>query len=330
MIIYFDSLFLEHRHAAGHPESPQRLIPLIDSLKKKGLAYNIRVPECADTAEILSVHSLPYVESILNRTVGSLDPETPVYPSTYHIASFAAGAAISSVSEALATRSTALALVRPPGHHAGKSVGGGFCYFNNVAVAVRSRQGMKTAIVDIDVHHGNGTSEIFYDDGSVLYISTHQMGIYPGTGSMEDIGSGQGKYFNVNIPLPAGAGDSTFDVAFEDVVIPVVSRFNPDFIVISLGTDAHYMDPLASLTLSTPGYLRCISMIQAIGKPVAVVLEGGYHPDALSDVVCGLVSAADNVDFRPRFDRVYDTSCAGRRQLLDVIRILSEYWDIVG
>src|SRR5206468_467314 len=153
------------------------------------------------------------------------------------------------------------ALVRPPGHHAGPDYGGGFCYLNNVAVAAaeQAAAGRKVAILDYDAHHGNGTRDIFADSSSVLYVSTHQFGIYPGTGPAEDVGTGEGRGFTVNIPFTAGCGDASYRAAADSIIEPILTAVRPDVILVSLGIDAHYRDPLTSLTLSSPAYVDLMS-----------------------------------------------------------------------
>ena len=327
--IFYDPEFLAHRHQSGHPESPERLTAVIFSLSKLGYSNSFVRAAPATVNEISSVHSPAYVESIMRRSVHEVDDETPVYGNTFRIASLAAGSAIAALNHSIVSKKPSLALVRPPGHHASSGRGGGFCYFNNVAIAARSQSGRRLAIVDIDVHHGNGTSEIFYSDASTLYISTHQRGIYPGTGSLKEIGAGMGEWYNLNIPLPSGSGDATFDTVFDRIIMPVLSAYSAEGIIVSLGADAHYLDPLASLTLSTPGYVRCIRKLASLGTPMAITLEGGYSIEALSDVVAGTICSFDGVKYDAKFNEVADTDGAGRVAVEEAAECFSRYWKTI-
>lgn len=326
MDIYYDPLFLEHRHIPGHPESPSRLISIVKGLEESPLSFRFLKGSAASAEQLGTVHSHSYIDGIRQWRIRYLDQETPVYPSTYSISAMAAGCAISATLHSIESGGCVMALIRPPGHHSGRDYGGGFCYFNNAAVAARNCGQSRCAIVDIDVHHGNGTSDIFYGERNVLYISTHQSGIYPGTGEAREIGSGEGEYFNLNLPLPSGSGDSTFDFAFDSVIMPVLREYSPGVIIVSLGIDAHYLDPLASLTLSTGGYVKCISRLASLGPPLSIVLEGGYNPDALSDVVCGLVAGVCGEPYNTRFDVVHDRKGVGIGWVRSSLDIFSSHW----
>lgn len=278
--------------------------------------------------QLIAVHSARYVESIKKRTVSWVDPETPVYHNTYEIASLAAGAAIDALQTSLKTNSPTLALIRPPGHHAGVSSGGGFCYFNNVAIAAQQTGLKRLAIVDIDVHHGNGTSEIFFESDSALYVSTHQRGIYPGTGGAAEVGIHAGEGFNLNIPLSAGAGDTTFQLAMNSLILPVLNDYRPQAVIVSLGVDSHYLDPLASLTLSSSGYMKIVTEIIGISRTCALILEGGYDVRAVFDVVSGIISLANGAPYQPAYDEVKDNDETGKKDVLDALTIAKKYWSI--
>ncbi|MBX8637623.1 MAG: histone deacetylase [Thermoplasmata archaeon] len=324
--IFYADEFLSHRHSPGHPESPGRLQAVLTGLSQYGYPDGFLRAAPATITQLCSVHDRSYVEGILQRTLHEVDEETPVYNSTFMIASLSAGAAVSALNSSVERGKQSLALVRPPGHHASSGRGGGFCYFNNVAIARRSQAVRRMAIVDLDVHHGNGTSKIFYDDRSTLYVSTHQKGIYPGTGKLTETGGGEGEWHNINIPLPAGSGDATFDMIFERIIMPVLTEYRPDCVLVSLGADAHYRDPLASMTLSTSGYVRCIGRLASLKRPVSAVLEGGYDLDALTDVVLGTVHTLDGMEYDARFTEVSDTGCTGRAAVEEAARFCSEYW----
>jgi acetoin utilization deacetylase AcuC-like enzyme len=202
------------------------------------------------------------------------------------VALLAAGATVVAVDHALDAREPAFAFVRPPGHHAERDRAMGFCLFNNIAVAAAhalSRGLSRVAIVDIDVHHGNGTQWIFYDDPRVLYVSTHQFPFYPGTGAADEVGTGRGEGYTVNVPLEAGATDGDYFRVYEAIVAPVLQQFQPELLLISAGFDAHHDDPLASMRLTTAGYGAIVRALRAWAPPgvVAAVTEGGYDLAAL-------------------------------------------------
>lgn len=281
----------------GHPESPERLEAVIALLRASGLLDRLTQIAARDAAdeELSWVHRPEFLETL--RTAcgaggGWFDPDTYVLPASCEAAWRADGGCLEAAEAVLSGRvRAAFAALRPPGHHARPAQAMGFCLLNHIAVAAqyaRKRHGLeRVAVVDIDVHHGNGTQDAFYDDAGVLYVSLHQHPFYPGTGRMHETGDGAGAGTNVNVPMPAGCGDREYALTFEQVVEPVVRRYRPQALLVSCGFDAHFADPLAGMALSIDGYGAMAERLVALadelcdGK-VLFVLEGGYDLDAVA------------------------------------------------
>jgi acetoin utilization deacetylase AcuC-like enzyme len=290
--------YIEH-HLPGHPEHAGRIRAVWMQMEKAGLTAQMTPVEAplASEEQILTVHSREYLDVLkwIDETKQSnvhLDPDTYAGPTAYAIARLSAGGVIQAVDEVMSGRaSNALAAVRPPGHHAMPDHAMGFCLLGNVPIATRyaqKRYGVeRIMIVDYDVHHGNGTEAMFYNDNSVLFISTHQYPFYPGTGSFSDKGSGKGTGYTINIPLSAGYGDGAYSRIYEQVIWPAAQRFQPQLVLVSAGFDAHWLDPIAGMRLSLAGYAHLsrelIKMAhQFCGGKIVFVMEGGYNLDALS------------------------------------------------
>ena len=287
MIVLSDTRFDEHVTPPGHPERPERA--QVMSAVARAWAQQgggVAVPRAVTRDELSRVHDPEYLDRI-EATAGQpsmLDADTFTSPETYEIARLAAGATVQAAELAIEGKGIGYAFVRPPGHHAERDKAMGFCLYNNVAVAAAAAlaRGLeRVAVVDIDVHHGNGTQWIFYDEPRVLYISSHQFPFYPGTGAADEKGHGEGTGFTVNLPLEAGATDADYDLAYRAVAIPVLEQFAPELTLISAGFDAHEADPLASMRMTASGYARLLARLRASAAATATLLYR-QNPIALS------------------------------------------------
>lgn len=296
-----DSRFLDHDTGHGHPECSERLSTTTHYLENQPwLASLINVnANTASIENILNVHDLAYVkraEEICRCGHSYLDSmDVGVCPDSFDIALLAAGSAMQLADEMIKGNiDNGFALMRPPGHHAENSMAMGFCLFNNIAVLARYLQTCygidKIAIIDWDVHHGNGTQHLFEEDPSVLYISTHQYPYYPGTGNYSETGIGKGTGATLNCPMPAGSTDQNYELVFMNQILPKIDTFKPECILISAGFDAHRADPMANINLSTDffGWMTTRIMEKAeqhCNNRIISLLEGGYNLDALAKCV---------------------------------------------
>ncbi len=297
----YDPRYLGHEMGRSHPESPERLLAICTQLQSSGTWSRLHqlTPRRAERRWIELIHDASYVDSLERRSpatgYASLDPDTSMSPGTLDAAFLATGGALAAVDAIMSGDiDQAFCAVRPPGHHAEADRAMGFCFFNTVAIAARyvqQRYGVRRVlIVDWDVHHGNGTQHAFYDDASVLFFSTHQFPFYPGTGGAMEIGEGQGKGLTINVPFAGGQGDDEYRDVFEKVLVPAADTFQPEFVLISAGFDAHRDDPLASMDLTEQGYAELTSIVASIAKNysrgrILACLEGGYHLQALAGSV---------------------------------------------
>ncbi|MDY6878641.1 MAG: histone deacetylase [Desulfatiglans sp.] len=295
-----DNRYIDHRPGDYHPESPRRLeviYAMLDEPEMSGHFSEIAVRK-ATKGELLRIHSSDYIDAVAEtegKPYVSLDADTTTSSGSYNAALLAAGGLCQAIDKViLGELRNALALVRPPGHHAERNRGMGFCLFNNVAVAARYAQdahGLKRIlIVDWDLHHGNGTQHSFEADPSILYFSTHQYPHYPGTGAFHETGKDLGTGFTVNVPLSSGYGDGEYVAIFENILKPIARQFEPELILVSTGFDIYQDDPLGGM-LVTPSGFACLTrsimdMADACCEGRAVfTLEGGYNLTGLRDSV---------------------------------------------
>jgi acetoin utilization deacetylase AcuC-like enzyme len=337
MILISSPRFEEHVTPPGHPEKLERAhvfdVVAMDFQRGGGTVIQ---PVPATREQLARVHDEAHLDRIA-ATAGRpsmLDADTFTSPDSHEIARLAAGAAVQAADHAVRTGEPAAALVRPPGHHAERDKPMGFCLYNNVAVAAAQAiaSGMeRVAIVDIDVHHGNGTQWMFYDDPRVLYISSHQFPFYPGTGAAGEAGHGEGTGFTVNIPLEAGATDADYDRVYRDIAAPVLAAFSPQLTLVSAGFDAHEADPLASMRMTAAGYariLRRLRRVAAASGAFALVTEGGYDLPALRECLEAMIGAAGEAHPRAEDGPEADARPAprGERALQAVRAVQSAFW----
>jgi len=334
--IIFHPDYLKH-NTGYHPEKKERLLSIMSHLKEIGLMEKLELkePRPATLEEILYIHSKEYIEKARRYSQHGmkLDPDTVLSTDSYDVAFLAAGGAIKAVDSVLDELDSSFALVRPPGHHATPDRGMGFCIFNNIAIAARHAQKIgkkRVLIVDWDVHHGNGTQDAFYDDPSVLYFSTHQYPHYPGTGWLDEVGSGDGRGYNINVPLPAGTDDSGFITAYEEILVPAAREFGPDIVLVSAGQDACKEDGLAQMRMSVEGFAILASIVKSIAKEscsdkVAAVLEGGYDLNLLARSVAAILNVFMGKEVG---NKQHEISPPVKARLDEVKKVQREFWHI--
>ncbi len=351
--IVYHKKYLEHEQSPTHPERKERLAYTMDQLMEEGIFEDPRIkllePFEASIDDVLEVHTREYVEFLKRESKkgGFIDWDTNIPVGVFEIALLSAGGAIRAAKAVLEKEvKNCFAMIRPPGHHAKPYIGAGFCYLNNMAIMVKwlKKKGIrKILILDWDAHHGDGTQEIFYDDSSVLFISTHQMPLYPGTGFPYECGSGDGEGFTINVPLPPGTSDDGYMMVIEEIIRPVAEEFKPEFIAVSAGQDNHFTDPITGLALTARGYAELMSEAVRLSEKycegrLVAVLEGGYSVEsALPYTNLGIIAAMAGMDiscirepmnylpelgYRKKEAALYKL----KDNIEDVKRVHSKYW----
>jgi acetoin utilization deacetylase AcuC-like enzyme len=339
-IVISSERFAEHQTPPGHPECPERaevMDVVASEWRRRG--GEVVAPREATREQLARVHGGEYLRRIAE-TAGSaiaLDPDTYTSPETYEIALLAAGAAVDGVERVMGGgHKRALAMIRPPGHHAEHDRAMGFCFYNNVAVAAAHAKTLgarRIAIVDYDVHHGNGTQHTFEHDRDVLYVSTHQYPYYPGTGAVDEIGVGPGAGYTINLPLDAGAVNEDYRFVFGAVVLPVLKQFKPDLLLLSAGFDAHERDPLGGMRLTTEAFAAMTAELRVVaeecceGRLVAIT-EGGYDFRALADSLLAIVAVLAGETATPAAWPIAAGAAPsrGRASAEAAARLLRDHW----
>ncbi len=299
-----DDRYLEHDPGDGHPESPDRLRVIHGLIEREFSGLPLIPPRFATQSELALVHDPFYIQTVAEtagRTHSQLDPDTGLSARSYEIACLAAGGLLQGVDSLLQTPNSKLrtpnsifAFVRPPGHHAEPERGMGFCLFNNVAIAAayaKEQYGLKRIlIVDWDLHHGNGTQRAFFDDPGVLFFSSHQYPYYPGSGGVQEVGSGKGEGYTVNAPFPPGFGDAEYVSVYTKILSPIALEYKPELVLVSAGFDPFVKDPLGGMKLTGEGFGALAGIVQDIARQacdgkVLMTLEGGYNPEGLRNGV---------------------------------------------
>ncbi len=338
VILIHSERFAEHQTPPGHPERSERA-EVFDAIAARWARRGVEVvaPRSATHEHLARVHDPEYIRRI-SETAGratALDPDTYTSPESYDIALTAAGAAVEAVERVLGgSHRAAVAMVRPPGHHAERDRAMGFCLFNNVAVATahaRALGAARVAVVDYDVHHGNGTQHMFEADRQVLYISTHQYPYYPGTGAADEVGRDPARGFTVNVPLEAGSVSEDYGAVFSGAVVPILRQFEPDLLIVSAGFDAHERDPLGGMRLTSDAFAAMTADLRAVAEEccrgrVVAVTEGGYDLEALGTSLDASIATLDGPPAPVTWPSSGISSARGRAALDAVRHAQAAFW----
>lgn len=306
----YNPVYLKHKTGLGHPEKPERLSAINTAIISASFFKDLLLihPSSPDQKYIEMIHPRSYIERVKNEIESGtsfLDSmDTAVSPESFEVALLAVGGSLNMCDAIMNEKAqNGFCAIRPPGHHAEKNYAAGFCIFNNIAIAAKylqERHGLKKiAIVDWDVHHGNGTQHSFERDNTIFYISLHQYPHYPGTGDASEEGIGKGKGFTLNIPMNAGSGDAEYLSAFKNRILPALDSFKPEILLISAGFDAHRSDPLSSIRISSETFSEFTRMLMTIAKKhshgrVIAFLEGGYNLNSLSESIMNMMGVLVN------------------------------------
>lgn len=332
MHVYTDAAMRDHVNDLSHVEVPERFpaaIAGVEAAEAAGVAVQWRSCNPAPEDVLHKVHERPYLEKlerVCNSGGGFLGTDTAAGPDSLKAALLGAGAAVGAV-ESAHSGETAFAAVRPPGHHAGRATAMGFCLLNNAAIAAehaRSRGADRIAILDWDVHHGNGTQDIFYGDGKILYLSAHRSPFYPGTGAAGEVGEGKGRGKTVNVALPRGSAEDIYAAAFTEIFLPILREFRPEVLIVSAGYDAHDDDPLGGMRLQSDTFGRFAATLDALvheigAAPLAMLLEGGYDLAALTDSIASTLRGIGQEPSGWSYE-------GGNRYVEESRKTLSPYW----
>lgn len=331
--VYTDAAMRDHVNHLSHVEVPERFpaaLAGVEAAEAAGVAVEWRACGPAPEDTLHTVHERSYLEKlerVCNSGGGFLGTDTAAGPGSFEAALLGAGAAIGAVESALSGEA-AFAAVRPPGHHAGRATAMGFCLLNNAAIAAehaRSGGADRVAILDWDVHHGNGTQHIFYEDSEVLYLSVHRSPFYPGTGAASEAGEGRGRGLTINVALPRGSGEDSYGAAFIEVFLPVLCEFRPEVLIVSAGYDAHAEDPLGGMRLESESFGRFAATLDALvheigAAPLVMMLEGGYDLAALTDSIASTLQGVGQEP--PNWTYLGDD-----RYVEESRRALAPYWE---
>ncbi len=344
--VVIDRRYTRHNTGAGHPESHRRIEILLDMLEKEPSgSWKPIAPRFATEEELALAHTQSHIRFVgttakLESTY--LDGDTPVCSESYSIARLSAGGLLSALDELISSpMESAFALTRPPGHHAEANQAMGFCLFNNIAIAARylqQKHGLERILIfDWDLHHGNGTQNIFEADPEVLYFSTHQYPFYPGSGHYAEVGTGKGKGYTVNMPLPPGMGNEEYETVLREVLFPIACSYKPQMILVSAGFDTYFRDPLGGMKLTKDGYVRLTEILRDVarqneGCKLFLALEGGYDLEGLSECVQAILAFLGGRRKPPT--PANGTLCRAKTDmspLLDKIRsVQKEHWPCIG
>lgn len=310
--VVYDEICLTHIQDYGHPERPERITETLKKIKNEAWVEIVPSQKFPENVLLHDEEYIDYVKTFRGHMTG----DTIVRNNTYELAFNSVCCALTAV------KHRGFSLSRPPGHHAGRNFGGGFCYFNNIAIAAHelTKEGKKVFILDWDLHHGNGTQDIVEGRKDIFYLSLHQGWIYPGTGDLED------SHDNIiDLPMPAGAGNQTYLEAFDEIIVPALHHFSPDFILVSHGSDAHWRDPLGSLELTSDVYGVFTQRVLECSKNIAILLEGGYDLQALAESNLAILRALHRENIEPTM-----SPSERRGDVVKMRRFLKDRYEFLG